>query len=69
MAHGVDQTWLSIFLQKKFYKIKKIPVFNYGNHTRDFTYIDNIVDNIIILVKKKYPKKIEILIVINQKTI
>lgn len=26
---------------------KKIPVFNYGNHRRDFTYIDDIVEGII----------------------
>ena len=25
----------------------KIPVFNYGNHRRDFTYIDDIVDGIV----------------------
>ena len=46
---------LNIFT-KKILQNKKIPVFNYGNHTRDFTYIDNIVDNIIIL-SKKVPKK------------
>ncbi len=26
---------------------EKIPVFNYGNHRRDFTYIDDIVEGII----------------------
>ena len=26
---------------------KTIPVFNYGKHTRDFTYVDDIVDGII----------------------
>ncbi|MFK7902303.1 MAG: NAD-dependent epimerase [Nitratireductor sp.] len=26
---------------------KKIDVFNYGNHSRDFTYIDDIVDGVI----------------------
>lgn len=26
---------------------KSIPIFNYGNHTRDFTYIDDIVEGII----------------------
>lgn len=26
---------------------KPIPVFNYGNHTRDFTYVDDIVEGII----------------------
>ena len=39
---------------------KKIEVFNYGNHSRDFTYIDDIVDMIIKLLKKppKNKKKI-----------
>ena len=35
---------------------KKINVFNYGKHVRDFTYVDNIVENIIKLSKNK-PKK------------
>ena len=26
---------------------KKIDVFNYGNHTRDFTFIDDIVDGVV----------------------
>jgi UDP-glucuronate 4-epimerase len=26
---------------------KSIPVFNYGKHTRDFTYVDDIVDGVI----------------------
>jgi UDP-glucuronate 4-epimerase len=26
---------------------KTIPVFNYGKHTRDFTYVDDIVDGVI----------------------
>jgi UDP-glucuronate 4-epimerase len=29
---------------------KPINVFNYGNHTRDFTYIDDIVDGIIKII-------------------
>ena len=37
---------------------KKIDLFNYGNHTRDFTYVDDIVDGIInIITKKKQIKK------------
>ena len=32
---------------------KKIDIFNYGNHSRDFTYIDDIVDAIYILIKRK----------------
>ena len=35
---------------------KKIEVFNYGNHIRDFTYIDDIVHSIYLLIKK-IPKK------------
>ena len=35
---------------------KKIEVFNYGKHTRDFTYVDDIVDNIYVLLNK-IPKK------------
>ena len=31
---------------------KKINVFNYGNHARDFTYIDDVVKIIRKLVKK-----------------
>ena len=31
---------------------KKIDVFNYGNHSRDFTYIDDIIFMIISLLKK-----------------
>ena len=26
---------------------EKIPVFNYGNHIRDFTYIDDIIDGVV----------------------
>ena len=35
---------------------KKIDVYNYGNHKRDFTYIDDIV-NAIYLSASKLPKK------------
>ena len=35
---------------------KKINLFNYGNHIRDFTYIDDIVEPIIRLLNKR-PKK------------
>ena len=37
---------------------KSIDVFNYGNHIRDFTYIDDIVYSIELLIKK-VPKKIK----------
>ena len=32
---------------KNIFEGKPIPVFNHGNHTRDFTYIDDIVEGII----------------------
>ena len=32
---------------------KKIDLFNYGNHTRDFTYVDDIVDGIFKIITKK----------------
>ena len=35
---------------------KKIELFNYGNHIRDFTYIDDIVEPILRLIKRP-PKK------------
>ena len=31
---------------------EKIPVFNYGKHTRDFTYIDDIVEGIVRVLDK-----------------
>ena len=37
------------------YKNKKIDLYNYGNHYRDFTYVDDVIDSIekIILIKQK----------------
>ena len=37
---------------------KKIPLFNSGNHTRDFTYIADIVEGIFLLIKKPPKSKI-----------
>ena len=34
---------------------KKIELFNNGNHARDFTYIDDVIDGIFSIIKK--PKK------------
>ena len=31
---------------------KKMPVFNYGKHRRDFTYIDDIVEGIVRVLDK-----------------
>ena len=33
---------------------KKISVYNYGKHTRDFTYIDDIVEGVIIEMCSNY---------------
>ena len=41
---------------KNIIKNKKIEVYNYGNHARDFTYIDDIVEGIVKILKK-IPKK------------
>ncbi len=41
---------------KKIIEGQKIPVFNFGNHSRDFTYIDDIVEG-ILKVSSKIPKK------------
>jgi len=40
---------------------KKINLFNYGNHSRDFTYIDDLINGIIKVGKKipKYKKNIK----------
>ena len=37
---------------------KKIKVFNYGNHQRDFTYIDDVIEGIIGLLSKPSKKKV-----------
>tara|TARA_Y100001970_G_C14052322_1_gene759641 strand:- start:53 stop:1018 length:966 start_codon:yes stop_codon:yes gene_type:complete len=37
---------------------KKIELYNYGNHTRDFTYIDDIVNGIISIIKKPFKSRI-----------
>ena len=34
------------------YLEKKIEVFNYGNHVRDFTYVDDIVKSIYLLLNQ-----------------
>ena len=41
---------------KNILKKKRIDVFNFGNHKRDFTYVDDIVNG-IYLASKKIPKK------------
>ena len=43
---------------KKILNGDEIEIFNYGKHTRDFTYIDDIVEGISrILIKPPQPNK------------
>ena len=49
-----DMTPFSFLNQ--FYKRETIKIFNYGNHQRDFTFIEDTI-NFIILLFKKYEKK------------
>lgn len=44
-------------LVKSIYKNKQINIFNFGNHKRSFTYIDDTIDNIIKIVNKFKSKK------------
>ena len=47
------RTDMSLFLfVKNIYEKKKIYVFNYGKHTRDFTYIDDVTDGIYKALNK-----------------
>ena len=42
---------------KSLFKNKTIDLFNYGRMERDFTYIDDIVEGIILLIKSKKSKQ------------
>ena len=50
--HGIIQIYFKIL------KNKNIEIFNYGNHKRDFTYIDDIVEIVTRLMIQKNQKKI-----------
>ena len=43
---------------KKTIENKSINLYNKGNHTRDFTYIDDVVTSLIKFIKKPSKKKI-----------
>ncbi len=48
-----------MFLLKIFDSIYNKKVFelnNFGNHERDFTYIDDVIDILVIMMKKKFKK-------------
>ena len=53
MALGADQIWLFLSSQN-ILENKRIEIYNHGNHYRDFTYIDDIVNGIIKSSKKRY---------------
>ena len=36
---------------------KKIQVFNNGNMIRDFTYIDDVIEGIIKVIKSKFKRR------------
>ena len=55
MALGRPDMALYIFVNS-ILKNKKFKVFNYGNHSRDFTHIDDITKGISLAIKK-IPKK------------
>ena len=48
---------MSIFKFSNLIKNKPIEVFNYGNHHRDFTYIDDCIDIVYKLIKFVIKKK------------
>ena len=50
-------------------KNKKFYLNNYGNHSRDFTYIDDAISIISKLIKKKKLKKNEIYNICNSKSV
>ena len=54
MGHGAVLIWHCIYLLK--HLATKIKVFNKGNHSRDFTYIDDIIKGIHLCINK-IPKK------------
>ena len=52
MAPGGGQIWHFLQFTKAMLAGEKIKVFNYGNHQRDFTYIDDIVEGIVRVLDK-----------------
>ena len=58
---------MSIFkFTKNILKNKKIDIYNYGKHKRDFTYIDDLTTAMFNLVKKKIIKNFNCLISVIQ---
>ena len=50
---------MSLFkFAKKILKNEEVPLFNHGDHIRDFTYIDDIVEGIFLILNKPSKDKI-----------
>ena len=49
---------MSLFIFVQNVQKKKLPVFNHGNHVRDFTYIDDVVNGIVNAIHYKDKKNL-----------
>ena len=52
MAHGEDLIWYLFLFTKAMLAGEKINVFNNGKMFRDFTFIDDIIESLVKLIKK-----------------
>ena len=52
---------------KKILENKKINVFNFGNHLRDFTYVEDVADGVSKIIKK--PQKVKLNLINNNPSI
>ena len=50
MAPGEDLIWHYFYFHQKILNGEAIDVFNNGQHSRDFTYIDDIVEGVVVNV-------------------
>ena len=55
MGHGVDPIWHTLALQKDYWR-KKIKIFNFGKQSRDFTYIDDTINILLLIIKNDFKK-------------
>ena len=47
MDHGEDRIWHCSNLQRQCVRVRKLIIYNHGRLSRDFTYIDDIVEGIM----------------------
>ena len=57
MVLQVVRTWPYFGFTNKLVKGETIKIFNYGNCKRDFTYVDDIVEGVVRVMKKAPDKK------------